>query len=408
MLEGINIMKDDSLLILVKKLISIPSVYYHEEEIINYCASWLKNNGIQAKIMKYHEKLVIGYSGKNIISIIDSGKPGKTILLNGHLDTVPVCDGWSSDPFIPLEDNGCIYGLGSVDMKSGSAILMNVFSYLNRHKDYLTGRVILTLVSDEEGPYGLGADSLINDYKLPPIDLVISCEPSAAFSNQNFPVLCLGARGCFVYNVDFYGKSAHASQPESGINAAIEAAKFILESQKVQLESDEILGKGDFCILKVDSDGGACSVPEKARVTVHRHIVSFENEKYVINEAKNLIKKANINVPYKISLRPEPSLGARYYKPYYVDKNNSYTKKFIEIIKNENNGNINIDYFSSIGDFNYFATRLNNKNKKHPPTFIFGPDGGNFHKANEYVVVDTIYKTYNTILKYILEINGEK
>ena len=401
-------MKDDSLLILVKKLISIPSVYYHEEEIINYCASWLKNNGIQAKIMKYHEKLVIGYSGKNIISIIDSGKPGKTILLNGHLDTVPVCDGWSSDPFIPLEDNGCIYGLGSVDMKSGSAILMNVFSYLNRHKDYLTGRVILTLVSDEEGPYGLGADSLINDYKLPPIDLVISCEPSAAFSNQNFPVLCLGARGCFVYNVDFYGKSAHASQPESGINAAIEAAKFILESQKVQLESDEILGKGDFCILKVDSDGGACSVPEKARVTVHRHIVSFENEKYVINEAKNLIKKANINVPYKISLRPEPSLGARYYKPYYVDKNNSYTKKFIEIIKNENNGNINIDYFSSIGDFNYFATRLNNKNKKHPPTFIFGPDGGNFHKANEYVVVDTIYKTYNTILKYILEINGEK
>ena len=401
-------MKDDSLLTLVKKLISIPSVYYHEEDIINYCASWLKNNGMQVKIMKYHEKLVIGYSGKNIISIIDSGKPGKTILLNGHLDTVPVCDGWNSDPFIPLEDNGRIYGLGAVDMKSGSAILMNVFNYLNRHKDCLTGRVILTLVSDEEGPYGLGADSLINDYKLPPIDLVISCEPSAAFSNQNFPVLCLGARGCFVYNVDFYGKSAHASQPESGVNAALEAAKFILESKKVNLESDGILGKGSFCVLKVNSDGGACSVPDEARVTIHRHIVSFEDEKYVLNEAKNLIKKAGIKIPYKISLRPEPSLGARYYKPYYVEKDNPYALKFIDTIKSENNGKINIDYFSSIGDFNYFATRLFNKNKKHPATFIFGPDGGNFHKANEYVVVDTIYKTYNTILKYILDIIGEK
>lgn len=401
-------MKDNSLLSLVKKLISIPSVYYHENDIINYCASWLKDKGLDVKIMNYHEKLVIGYSGKNIISILDSGKPGKTILLNGHLDTVPVCDGWKTNPFIPVEDNGCIYGLGAVDMKSGSAILMNVFNYLSRHKDRLTGRVILTLVSDEEGPYGLGSDFLINEYKMPPIDLVISCEPSAAFSNQNFPVLCLGARGCFVYNVDFFGKSAHASQPESGINAAIEAAKFILETKNVKLENDDILGKGSFCVLKVNSDGGACSVPSEARVTIHRHIVSFENEEYVLNEAKKIIKNANINVPYKISLRPEPSLGARYYKPYYVDKNNTYAKKFIKIIKEENDNEVNIDYFSSIGDFNYFATRLYDKNKNHPATFIFGPDGGNFHQANEYVVVDTIYKTYDTIVKYVLEILGEK
>ena len=151
---------------------------------------------------------------------------------------------------------------------SDLAILMQIADYLNTHKDLWCGRVILTLVTDEEGPYGLGADALINKHILPPIDLVISCEPSAAFSNLNFPVLCLGARGCFVYNIDFHGKSAHASTPELGINAAIEASKFVLESSKVVLKEDKVLGKGSFCILKFNSDGGACSVPEIGRAHV--------------------------------------------------------------------------------------------------------------------------------------------
>lgn len=401
-------MEEENLLSLLKKLITINSVYYHENDIIFYCAEWLKNNGLDVEIMDYKDNVVTGYAGKNIISIIDTKKPGKTIMLNGHLDTVPVCDGWEQDPFTPIIKGEDIYGLGSVDMKSGSAILMNVFKYLNKHKDKLTGKIILTLVSDEEGPFGLGADALINENKLPPLDVVISCEPSAAFSKSNFPVLSLGARGCFVYNVDFFGKSAHASKPEEGTNAAIEAAKFVLESEKVHLKVDKVLGKGAFCILKVLCDGGACSVPSKARVTVHRHIVSFEDENYVLNEAKELIKNAEIKVPYKISLRKEPSLGARYYRPYYVDKNNFYVQEFIKTIKEVNDNKVNIDHFSSIGDFNYFATRLFDKNQNPPITLIFGPDGGNFHAANEHANLQSIYKTYETIVKYLMKILGEE
>lgn len=397
-------MRDDELLSLVKKLISIPSSYYHESEIVNFCALYLDNKNLNPQVIGYSETKVIGYSGQNIVSVIDSGKPGITVLLNGHLDTVPVCSGWETNPFIPTEKDDSIYGLGAVDMKSGSAILMQIADYLNTHKDLWCGRVILTLVTDEEGPYGLGADALINKHILPPIDLVISCEPSAAFSNLNFPVLCLGARGCFVYNIDFHGKSAHASTPELGINAAIEASKFVLESSKVVLKEDKVLGKGSFCILKFNSDGGACSVPDEARVTVHRHIVSFEDEDYVINEAKELIKNAGVKIPYTIAVRPEPSRGARYYKPYYVDKKNKYVEPFIKAVKDVNDGKINIDYFKSIGDFNYFGTRLYDKDGNNPATFILGPEGGNFHASNEYVVIDSIYKTRDAIIKYLTNI----
>ncbi|MFA7127511.1 MAG: hypothetical protein WC182_08200, partial [Bacilli bacterium] len=61
-------------------------------------------------------------------------------------------------------------------------------------------------------------------------------------------------------------------------------------------------------------------------------------------------------------------------------------------------------YFASIGDFNYFGTRLYDKNGNNPATFIFGPDGANFHAANEYVYIDSIIKTRETIIKYLLSI----
>ena len=395
---------EDNLLSLVKKMISIPSPYYQENNIVDFCSLWLDSKNIDYQVIGYNETKVIGYSGKNIVCMIDSKKPGLTVMLNGHLDTVPICTGWTTNPFIPTEIDGKLYGLGAVDMKSGSAVLMNIANYLNSNKDKWSGKVILTLVTDEEGPYGLGADALINKNVLPPIDVVVSCEPSAAFSKDDFPVLCLGARGCFVYNVNFHGVSAHASTPEKGVNAMIEAAKFILETRNVVLKEDPVLGKGSFCVLKVNSDGGACSVPDEAQVTIHRHIVTFEDEDYVINEARELIKEAKINIPYDISVRPEPSKGARYYKPYYIDRKNKYVEPFIKAIKETNDGKANIDYFASIGDFNYFGTRLYDKNGNNPATFIFGPDGANFHAANEYVYIDSIIKTRETIIKYLLSI----
>lgn len=394
-------MEDEYLLSLVKKMISIPSVYYQENELVNFCSLWLDNNDLDHKVIGYTESNIVGYSGKNIVCTVDSGKPGPTILLNGHLDTVPVCTGWETEPFIPTEVDGKLYGLGAIDMKSGSAVLMVVTKYLNEHKDLWDGKIILTLVTDEEGPYGLGADALINNHVLPPVDCVVSCEPSAGFSKKEFPVLCLGARGCFVYNIDFHGKSTHASTPEKGINAMIEASKFIVETEKVDLKVDPILGKGSFCILSAGADGGACSVPDEARVTVHRHIVSFEDEKYVLDEARELIKNAGVRIPYDIAVRPQPSRGSRYYKPYFVEKGNKFIKPFEEAVKKANNGKLNIDYLSSIGDFNYFGTRLFDEFGKNPATFILGPAGGNIHAANEYVIIDTVLKTRDSIIEFL-------
>lgn len=382
---------------------------------MEFCFQWLQDAGFSPEMHQYKEEKAIGFRGKNIICRfrpggLESSGQEQRICLNGHLDTVPLCQGWTKPPYEGRIEDGRLYGLGALDMKAGCAALMLAMRALkeqtecNREDGAFAskgnGEVILTLVSDEEGPYGLGTNSLIEEGLLDGVDCAVIPEPAAGFSPQfDFPVLCLGARGCFVYCVDFFGKPAHASQPENGINAAIEAAKFAAQCESVPLKSADPLGPGSLCVLKIEGDGGACSVPEFARVTIHRHITLGETEETVFEEARQLLKAAGVNCQYNIYVREYPSEGSKYYQPYAIPEEDPYALALKESIRETAGQEAVIDYFSSIGDFNYLGTRLGNI-----PAFIFGPDGKNMHSYDEYVDLDSAYYTAEAIYSFLKKI----
>ena len=58
---------------------------------------------------------------------------------------------------------------------------------------------------------------------------------------------------------------------------------------------------------------------------------------------------------------------------------------------------LTLSYFSSIGDFNYLGSRLK------VPTFVFGPNGANYHTANEYVEIDSVVKTARIIYEFLIK-----
>jgi succinyl-diaminopimelate desuccinylase len=111
------------------------------------------------------------------------------ICLNGHLDTVKLCNGWTEDPYGATIKDGNIYGVGALDMKSGCcAIMLAVKKFAENHKGF-KGKLITTLVSDEEGPYGLGTNALIEDGLLKDVDFSIVGEPGATFTGCPFPAV---------------------------------------------------------------------------------------------------------------------------------------------------------------------------------------------------------------------------
>lgn len=384
----------EEVVMLLKNLVSIHSPYFKEDNIMTFTKQWFEEHGMNAILHSYHEKKVTDFKGKNVIVELVGNEEGPVICLNGHLDSVMLCKGWEKDPFGELIEDR-LYGLGALDMKSGCAATMIALNAFNKNYPHFKGKIISTYVSVEEGPYGMGTNALIEDGYIKDVDLSIITEPSAGFTGNSFPDLCLGARGGYGLDVEFFGTSAHAASPEKGISAATDAGKFICELENLEYIEDPNLGKGTACVVAVESDGGACSVPDYAKVKLFWHIVVGENEDTIKEQIQKAIKKANIKGSYKINFREAPSEESKGFKPFTVCKDEEFTKIFRKTITEVCGKEPTLSYFQSIGDFNYLGSRLG------APALIFGAAGENYHGKDEYVLIDSVVKTAQVVYSFL-------
>ncbi|WP_313345808.1 M20/M25/M40 family metallo-hydrolase [Sedimentibacter sp.] len=382
---------------LLMDLVSIESPYFKEDKIMDYVYNWFHENNIEAYIHEYHEAKVTGFKGKNIVVNLQGDKLGPVICLNGHLDTVKLCNGWTANYRGEIIGDK-LYGVGALDMKSGCvATMLALKKFADNYKSF-KGKIISTYVSVEEGPYGIGTNSLIEEGIISDVDISIITEPSAGFTGNKFPNVCLGARGGYGLEIEFFGKSSHAATPEYGISAAEDAARVIFELKDIDYIDDPHLGRGSACVVAVECDGGACSVPDYAKVRLFWHIVVGENETTITKEIEKAIKRAEIKCDYKINFREAPSEGSKGFLPYSITGEEPLAKEFIDTVKEVCNTTPSFSYFQSIGDFNYLGSRLG------APAIIFGAAGGNFHGSDEYVEIESIVKTAEVIYAFLEKI----
>ncbi|MFZ5968676.1 MAG: M20 family metallopeptidase [Bacillota bacterium] len=382
---------------LLSELIQIHSPYFHEDKIMNYVHGWLRKNEIPVSFHHYTEDKITKYQGTNVIGSLIGSKPGKRILLNGHLDTVTICEGWTKDPLKATIEGDRLYGLGALDMKSGCAAIMLALHAFVKTTSSFEGEILYTFVSDEEGPYGLGTDALITDAIIQNVDAAIVTEPSSGFSSVPFPCLCLGARGGYNYTVTLKGKSSHAANPEKGINAVVEASKIMMALHQMDMKEDDKLGFGSVCIIGAEGGGAACSVPDKASFTVFRHTVRGEDKAYLVQEIEKAVRLANIKGDYQLSFRDAPHLDCQGFEPYTVPEDHPFTVMLQESISRITGTPAAVRYFSSIGDFNYLGTRAG------IPTFVFGPYGENYHAPDEYVEIHSVAATAKVIYDFLVK-----
>ena len=203
----------EELLKLTQDLIRIPShtVYENrEKEVAAYIADILEREGIE-----YCFQSADG-DRCNVLATIRGNGTGKSLMLNGHMDTVPVAG--MDDPFNPVIVDGNMYGRGSSDMKSGLAAMLYAVLTVHRMKVPLNGDLVLAGVIDEEAAKSTGSRVIAE--KGPITDYAIIGEPSSLY-----PIIA--HKGIDYFQIDFHGKAAHSSCPENGANAIYAAADFI-------------------------------------------------------------------------------------------------------------------------------------------------------------------------------------
>jgi len=226
---------------LLEEMVSIPSVVGEEKELAEYVASELEALGLKPELQ------VVEENRPNVIALWDSGKPGRMLMLNGHLDTVPVCEGWSTDPFKPVVKGDRLYGLGALDMKGGLACLLTALKAIVEAEPDIAGSIAYTAVVGEEA-YSKGAKALLKTH-VARADAVIIGEPYSGYGAGAIP---LGITGKILYNIVVKGKAAHAFRPEEGINAIEEAACIIANLHRLKLMEHPKFGRGNLCTLKIE------------------------------------------------------------------------------------------------------------------------------------------------------------
>jgi succinyl-diaminopimelate desuccinylase len=176
----------------------------------------------------------------NIVGSFDCARPGRHLVLNGHIDVFPVADdgaGWSRDPWGGEIVDGKMYGRGVADMKAGTTASIFTYTYLHRLKDQLRGKLTLTAVSDEEtfGPYG--ARYLMEHHPEVHGDALLNGEPSSPFSVR------FGEKGPLWLEITVrtpgaHGAYTHASKSATKTAMAVAAALEKLGAIEPQLSDN--------------------------------------------------------------------------------------------------------------------------------------------------------------------------
>ncbi len=176
---------------------------------------------------------------RNLVARIKSGKPGKRLIFNGHLDTYPVGnpDDWDESPWSGIVKDNFIYGRGSSDMKGGIACFITASKILAERKDLWNGEIILTLAGDEEAMGPRGTEFLLATVPETTGDAMICADVGAPNA------LRFGQKGLLWIKLEATGKSAHGAHLHKGssaINSLIKAISMINEElPKLQVNAPE-------------------------------------------------------------------------------------------------------------------------------------------------------------------------
>ncbi len=231
-----------------------------EAAIAAFIADWLRAAGLEVRV----EEVQPGRP--NVIGIARGSGGGRSLLLNGHIDTVGVTG--MSAPFIPRVRDGRLYGRGAYDMKGGVAACM--VAAVEAAKLKLRGDVIVTAVIDEEYA-GMGTLAVAEHTRA---DAAIVAEPTEL-------QLVVAHKGFVWLEVETEGVAAHGSRPHLGVDAIVKMGGVLagldrLVGELSRRPAHPLLGPPSVHASTIQGGGEWSTYPDRCTLAVERRLLPGE------------------------------------------------------------------------------------------------------------------------------------
>lgn len=332
-----------------------------------------------------------------------AGDTGRSLLLNGHIDVVPVGDlkTWTKDPFGGeyCAESDKVYGRGTSDMKGGVfAMILAVESIKNCGIELLGKVIVNTVVEEESG----GAGSLSAIRKGVKADACLIPEPSG---KKIFPV----QQGSVWFKVEVPGRAAHGGTRYEGVSAIENSFKVYQQLLNLEKSRNRLLVEGHplykgisipvpINVGTIEGGKWPSSVPDMVVMQGRMGVIPGETYQQAQNVLLECIKQLNENDAFLSEGHP---VTCSFYGARWLPGQTPLDHPVLDILKDchaQTMGSPAVVEASPWGtDGGLFSTLAN------VPSIVYGPGVTSMaHYADEYVLFNDVLATAEVIALVLL------
>jgi acetylornithine deacetylase/succinyl-diaminopimelate desuccinylase-like protein len=341
-----------------------------EAEIAADLAARLVRLGLEATI----EEIEPGRC--NVIGRLRGAGTGPTICLNAHADTVGYAS-WPDRALTPVVEGDRMTGLGVADDKGGCATALLALADLARRGVQLNGDILVAFVADEEG-VSIGTEHLVAHHA-DEIDLAIVLEPEGS------DLVIAEHQGFGWIDVVVNGRPAHGSAPEEGVDAIVHLAEVITRLAELDrtvwtASPDPTNGRTVFHTGTISGGTDYATYPSQAVLGIEIGTQPGETLANRVADIEAIFDRIRAEVDPRFSGEVRVRLDR---DPFVGIGNEALVEAIIAA-----SAEFRPEPAHRVGMNAWTDAAL--MEAAGIPTVMYGPKGGNFHAANEWVSVEDV------------------
>ena len=377
----------DPTLELTKQFIAAQSLTPHDAGCQDVIIARLEALGFSIECLEFNDK---HGTVKNLWA--RKGTQSPCFCFAGHTDVVPVgnIDKWESDPFLPTERDGQLFGRGAADMKTSlAAFITSIESFIEQHPDH-KGSIALLITSDEEGPATCGTIKVIETLEArdEKIDYCLVGEPSS--SAQLGDVIKNGRRGSFGGVITVTGIQGHVAYPHLADNPIHHSGKVISELTEIEWDQgSDYFPASTLQISNIKGGTGATNViPETVAITFNIRFSTELTPQLIQQRIEAQLDKLDVNYSIEWTLYGLPFLTER----------GTLVDACVDAIRSQVQIETELSTSGGTSDGRFIAPT-------GAQVVELGPINATIHKVNECVDLKApaqLSKIYATVLKNLL------
>ena len=331
----------------------------------------------------------------NVVACLPGRSPGNRLVLNAHLDTVPVGEGWTKDPFGAEIDGGKLYGRGASDTKSSLAAMATVMIEFAQEGIALEHDLVFLGTAGEEKDMA-GARAFVAAGGMEGAGCLVVGEPTNHVEEAGYLEVVNTTKGCLLADLRTKGVSSHGARPEEGLNAVLLMAEYLEGLRKhppyESFGSDPDLGRPTWAPTIIHGGKAANMVPDTCEAILDLRPIPGMTEEDVLRPLRETAAAI-----WGTSWGKFIEISERFFlRPLRCEPGHPVLQKALAAAS-DCGITANFRRFFGASDVSYLCV------DPAMPFFIFGPGiESQAHKADEYVWVEDYFSAVDFYRKFAL------